>query len=79
MQALRMVHHSIRRLDDLIEYIHNAVKPRAVPSYTRESEELGEKLKHPAPRPVIRCWLFEVTIVHAALPFTTITLLFSDT
>jgi hypothetical protein len=59
-QALRMVHHSVKRLDDLIDYIHDAVTPRALPAHSKENDAQGEKLKHPAPRPVIRCWLFEV-------------------
>lgn len=59
--ALGLVHHSVLRLDDLIDYIHDAVKPRAIATQGRDNDLQPEKLKHPAPRPVIRCWLFEVS------------------
>lgn len=60
--ALGFVHHSVLRLDDLIDYIHDAVKPRAVATQGRDNDLQSEKLKHPAPRPVVRCWLFEVIL-----------------
>ncbi|BDA46316.1 probable Bromodomain adjacent to zinc finger domain protein 1A at N-terminal half [Coccomyxa sp. Obi] len=60
--ALGLVHHSVLRLDDLIDYIHEAVKPRAIATQGRDNDLQPEKLKHPAPRPVIRCWLFEVAV-----------------
>ena len=61
-QALQHVHFGTSRLDDLIELIYNALKPRQ-PAGLAQGRELDGpplKLKHPAPRPVIRCWLFEV-------------------
>ena len=65
--ALGLVHHSVLRLDDLIDYIHEAVKPRAIATQGRDNDLQPEKLKHPAPRPVIRCWLFEVSMSSRAL------------
>ena len=60
-KALRLVHHSTLRLDDLIDYIHDALKPRAIAAQGREGDAQTDKLRHPAPRSVIRCWLFEVS------------------
>lgn len=65
--ALGLVHHSVLRLDDLIDYIHEAVKPRAIATQGRDNDLQPEKLKHPAPRPVIRCWLFEVSMPSCTL------------
>ncbi|CAL5227755.1 g10774 [Coccomyxa viridis] len=63
-QALQHVHFGTLRLDDLIEYIYNALKPRQPTGALQGRENDGQplKLKHPAPRPVIRCWLFEVAL-----------------
>ena len=60
-KALRLVHHSTLRLDDLIDYIHDALKPRAIAAQGREGDVQTDKLRHPAPRSVIRCWLFEAS------------------
>ena len=62
-QALQHVHFGTLRLDDFIEYIYNALKPRQPTGALQGRENDGQplKLKHPAPRPIIRCWLFEVS------------------
>ncbi|CAK0750991.1 hypothetical protein CVIRNUC_002033 [Coccomyxa viridis] len=63
-QALQHVHFGTLRLDDLIEYLYNALKPRQPAVAPQGLEHAGQplKLKHPAPRPVVRCWLFEVAL-----------------